>query len=190
MATSKIPFTKAQPAVDDTDAHTERAYDLNLTQSLAQGKHSPPEGLSRDPGAHGAGKPGFLKPLHVAALVASISLSAVAQAQTAPSAGALLQQIEQGRTISLPKVQPLERAPAPPEMKAVTGAVVLVKAFRFAGNHLLRDDQLALAVMPFLDRPLGFAELQEAAVAVARLIGWRAGSCGPICRTRRSSRGW
>ena len=109
------------------------------------------------------------------ALAGIMSLSTSSLAQTLPSAGALLQQIEQGRTLALPKAQSPELAPAPPEMKAVSGVTVIVKSFRFAGNHLMSQEQLAQAVQAFLNRPLSFAELQEAAVAVAqayRQAGW------------------
>ena len=113
--------------------------------------------------------------LSCAALAWGVSLPAVTLAQTPPSAGSLLQQIEQGRSLALPKARPAEIAPAPPELKALPGPTVIVKSFRFAGNRLLSQAQLAPAVQAFLHRPLSFAELQEAAVAVAqayRQAGW------------------
>lgn len=95
-------------------------------------------------------------------------------AQTAPDAGALRQQIEQhAPTLLPPEQQPL--AAPPPEYKPAAGLVVTVKAFQFTGNHLLTDVQLAAAVASYLNRPLDFAGLQQAAAAVSeayRTAGW------------------
>jgi hemolysin activation/secretion protein len=52
---------------------------------------------------------------------------------------------------------------------------VTVTAFQFAGNTLLTNDQLAQAVASFVNRPLSFDALQEAAQAVSnayRDAGW------------------
>lgn len=65
--------------------------------------------------------------------------------------------------------------PAPPPMQDVPGMAVTVKHFRFQGNTLLGDAVLQQAVAPFLDRPLAFQDLQNAALAVAaayRQAGW------------------
>lgn len=97
-----------------------------------------------------------------------------AHAQTPPDAGALRQQIEQ----QLPKALPAERKPLtalPPAFKPAPGLAVTVKVFRFAGNTLLSEAQLAPAVQPFLNRPLDFNGLQQAASAVSdayRAAGW------------------
>lgn len=92
-----------------------------------------------------------------------------------PDAGSLRQQIEQQRPLSvLPAAAP-ERLALPPEIKPQPGLSVTVKSFRFAGNTLLSSEQLAPAVSGFLNRPLGFAELQAAADAAAgayRAQGW------------------
>lgn len=92
-----------------------------------------------------------------------------------PDAGALLQQIEQGQAHPLPRkaipVKPSEPAP----FKAPAGLSVTVKEFRFAGNTLMNAAQLAPAVAAYLNRPLGFTELNQAAAAVAevyRQAGW------------------
>ena len=60
-------------------------------------------------------------------------------------------------------------------MQGLPGASVTVRAFRFAGNQLLSDAQLAPVVAPYLNRPLTFNELQQAAAAVGeayRAAGW------------------
>ncbi len=97
-----------------------------------------------------------------------------AHAQPPPDAGALRQQIES----QLPQALPGERKPLatlPQEYKPAPGLTVTVKEFRFAGNTLLTAEQLAPAVVPFLNRPLDFAGLQQAAAAVSdayRATGW------------------
>ncbi len=57
----------------------------------------------------------------------------------------------------------------------MTAASVTVTRFRIAGNQLLTAEQLAPSTAGFLNRPLTFAQLQEAAAAVAaayRQSGW------------------
>jgi hemolysin activation/secretion protein len=101
--------------------------------------------------------------------------SATALAQQVPSAGSLLQQMEQRRNEPLPMVPPISKTPAPPEMTVLPGSTVTVKAIRFVGNRLLSHEQLVKVVHSYLDRPVSFSELQQAAVAVAqayREVGW------------------
>lgn len=112
-------------------------------------------------------------PFALAILVALLSFSCAAYAQ--PDAGTLLQQIEKDQQPLLPRkaepAKPLEPAP----FKAPSGLSVTVKEFRFAGNTLLSAEQLAPAVAPYLNRPLGMTELRKAAAAVAeayRQAGW------------------
>jgi hemolysin activation/secretion protein len=108
------------------------------------------------------------------AAAALLGSSAAAYAQTPPDAGSLLQQIEQQRRPPLPpKAAPLFTPPPP--LQSIGGATVTVSAFRFAGNTLLSSAQLAPVVAEFQNRPLDFAALQNAAVAVAvayRKAGW------------------
>jgi hemolysin activation/secretion protein len=95
-------------------------------------------------------------------------------AQTAPDAGSLLQQIERGQHPTLPPKAPPEFEPPAP-MESLGGVTVTVKAFTFAGNTLLTSKQLAPAVAKFIGRPIGFTDLQNAAIAVATLYrqaGW------------------
>ncbi|WP_201213669.1 POTRA domain-containing protein [Rhodocyclus purpureus] len=107
----------------------------------------------------------------VAALLSSLSL-----AQSVPDAGSLLQQIEQERELALPSAVPLEQVTQPPpELKPRPKLPFYVKEFRFVGNTLLTDEQLALAVAGFLNRTLSFEDLQRAEDALAaryREAGW------------------
>jgi hemolysin activation/secretion protein len=86
----------------------------------------------------------------------------------------LLQQIERGRHPTLPPKAPPEFEPPAP-MQSLGGVTVTVKVFTFAGNTLLTSKQLAPVVAKFVGRPIGFTDLQNAAIAVAtryRQAGW------------------
>jgi hemolysin activation/secretion protein len=99
----------------------------------------------------------------------------LALAQQLPTAGSVLQQMEQRRNAPFSTVPPLVKIPAPPEMTVMSGPKVIVKTVRFVGNHLLSQTQLAAVVQGYLNRPLSFTEMQQAAVAVAqtyREAGW------------------
>lgn len=98
-------------------------------------------------------------------------------AQALPDAGALQQQIDRERLQALPPGGVIERPPVPPPALApqAGGATVTVSSFRFAGNTLVDSADLAKAVSDYTGRPLTFAELQQAAAAVAnayREVGW------------------
>lgn len=97
-------------------------------------------------------------------------------AQNPPDAGSLRQQIEQQRTLPLPPPPPAAQgAPAATALQPTTGLNVTATSFRLVGNSLLSAEQLAPALSSYLNRPLGFAELQRAADAVAaayREAGW------------------
>jgi hemolysin activation/secretion protein len=105
------------------------------------------------------------------ALVAGHAAGIAAQ----PDAGALQQQIESERRPALPP-SAIPVTPSEPALqKTSPGGVVTVKAFQFAGNTLLSSEALAREVASYLNRPLQFAELQQAAAAVAnayRQAGW------------------
>jgi len=107
--------------------------------------------------------------------VAIFCLPAVCNAQAPPDAGSLRQQIERDRTIELPRRLAPEKRPEPAPMKADPGISVSVTEFRFGGNTLLSAERLAPAVAQYLNRRLGFSELEDAATAVAnayREAGW------------------
>lgn len=95
-------------------------------------------------------------------------------AQTLPNAGSELQQLQRER----PKPLPPQGAPAfeaPPALTSIGGATVTVHEFHFTGNKLLNEQQLSRVVAGFLNRPLDFNQLQNAAIAVAqayRTAGW------------------
>jgi hemolysin activation/secretion protein len=100
--------------------------------------------------------------------------ASVVHAQTRPDAGTVRQQIEQQQRAPLPPQGPQQFAPPPP-LKSIGGTKITVHRFTFAGNTLLSNDELLPIVVPFLDRPLDFNELQNAAIAVAtayRKAGW------------------
>jgi hemolysin activation/secretion protein len=103
-----------------------------------------------------------------------ISGTGPAWSQSPPDAGALRRQIEQQRQPPLPpKAAP--QFEAPPPLEDTGGATVTVTAFDFSGNTLLSKNKLARSVAGFVGRPLSFAELQNAAIAVAdayRRAGW------------------
>lgn len=122
----------------------------------------------------------FGKPMHHSGLTLPLGLAflfpVVTVAQQVPTnAGSLMQQMEQRRSESLPKVPSAVTAPAPAAMNVLPGPTVIVKSIRFVGNRLLGQEQLNSVVQGYLDRPVSFAELQQAAVTIAqayRDAGW------------------
>ena len=112
------------------------------------------------------------------ALLCTIALTgsgAVRAAPPPPDAGTVLRQIEQEQQHQAlpPKSAPLFLPPPP--MVSMGGATVNVAAFRFTGNTLLSTQRLTQSVSAFVGRPLDFAALQNAAIAVAnayRRAGW------------------
>jgi hemolysin activation/secretion protein len=107
-------------------------------------------------------------------LLCALLLPVLCNAQTVPGAGTLLQQIEPPPHEALPpKAEPLFLPP--PVLTSFVGATVVVRDFSFAGNTLINSSRLASAVGGYKGRPLTFAELQNAAIAVAtayRKAGW------------------
>ncbi len=97
------------------------------------------------------------------------------QAQTAPNAGSLQQQIERERANPVPRRSLPARPDEPRELAPPSGPTITVRRFTFAGNTLLPSAQLQALVADFLNRPLSFAELQRAPAAIAnqyRQAGW------------------
>lgn len=92
-----------------------------------------------------------------------------------PDAGTLRQQIEED-ILPTPLRETVPAKPAEPEpLKTPQGVTVTVKAFRFVGNTLLTDEQLADVVASYLNRALDLNALNAAASAVAkayRETGW------------------
>lgn len=104
-----------------------------------------------------------LSPGLLSALLLTVSSGALAQAL--PDAGALQPHIERQKPRLPPAPAPLQSLPEP--LAASADLKVTVKQFRFAGNTLLREEQLSAVVAGFLNRPLDFNGLQEAVAAVA-----------------------
>ncbi len=107
-------------------------------------------------------------------MVAASLIGTIAFGQV-PDAGSLRQQLERERELKLPGRQvPAQRA-EPPTLQSIATTTVTVKEFRFAGNTLIASAQLASVVSGFLNRPLGFNDLQSVATAIAqayRDAGW------------------
>ncbi len=101
-----------------------------------------------------------------AVAIAVAGATAPTAAQTVPDAGSLLRQIPQPGQPELPARAP-EPLPPPALLSSLPGPSVTVTEFRFIGNLLLDSPQLARAVAGYLRRPLSFADLQNAAAAVA-----------------------
>ncbi|HWJ36162.1 MAG TPA: ShlB/FhaC/HecB family hemolysin secretion/activation protein [Steroidobacteraceae bacterium] len=111
---------------------------------------------------------------HAVLCTVVLSGPVAALAQTLPDAGTVLQQIEQEHRNALPPKSAPQFLPPPP-MESIGGATVTVNTFKFVGNTLLPTRQLASSVTGLKGRPLDFAELQNAAIAVAtayRRAGW------------------
>ena len=106
--------------------------------------------------------------------LAALALPEQSRAQTLPNAGSELQQLQREKQKPLPAQAP-PVFEAPPQLTSLGGATVTVGTFHFAGNKRLTDQQLTRVVKVFLNRPLDFAQLQNAAIAVAeayRKAGW------------------
>ncbi len=111
------------------------------------------------------------------ALVAALGLLPVnyAFSQGIPDAGSLQQQIQQDQKLRLPSKSAPEKSRAPDAMPATTGIVITAKQFKFVGNTLLTNEQLAPLVSEYLNKPLDYNQLQEATAAIAdayREAGW------------------
>ncbi len=96
-------------------------------------------------------------------LLTALPLPALA----APDAGSLRQQIEQQRDFKLPQVNRQPKITPPPEIKKKDGVIVHPKKFNFVGNKLISSQELAFALIPFLNKELSFDGLLLAADAVA-----------------------
>jgi hemolysin activation/secretion protein len=103
-------------------------------------------------------------------------LSSTVLAQTVPSAGSILQQIERTQEPQpTARKKPSELIRPPAELVSQGGLSVTVQEFRFNGNHLISSEKLASVVDAFRGRPLDFNGLNTAASAVAKAYndaGW------------------
>jgi hemolysin activation/secretion protein len=111
----------------------------------------------------------------LATALASLAITVTAQAQTAPDAGALRQQIERLQAQPLPGKVPPAVAPAPEAQSTLSAVTVVIKSFKFVGNTLLTTEQLSLVLQAYLNKPQNFSQLQQAAVDITnayRDAGW------------------
>lgn len=115
--------------------------------------------------------------LGFATLISTVSHSNI-YAQTPSNAGALQQQIERERKSVVPynkSIEVPEITESSGNIKDKGGMTITVKEFRFDGNTLLDAKKLNKAVASYLNRPVSFSELQNAAAAIGDLYrsrGW------------------
>lgn len=105
--------------------------------------------------------------------LAHIAIPVSAIAQTPPDAGALQREAER-QPRSLPRPGP-QAVPQPSATPPSDDLRVTVKAFRITGNTLIAEAELQSVLAPWVGKEVGFAELQQAAAAVAdayRRRGW------------------
>ncbi len=116
----------------------------------------------------------WVRPYLLACAAAVLLIPELTCAQTPPDAGSIRQQIEQARRKSLPPKSEPAPAPSPP-LESLGRETITVTHFNFVGNTLLSSEQLTAVVASFTARRVDFAELQNAAAAVAnayREAGW------------------
>ncbi|CAD5367123.1 conserved exported hypothetical protein [Rubrivivax sp. A210] len=104
------------------------------------------------------------------AALAALLLAAPAWAQTAPSAGQLLDEVRRSNTPALPMAPPprLIEAPVRPTINLPEGASVAVSSFRIVGAVSFPAEELAALVAPWAGKRLDIAGLNEAAGAITR----------------------
>ena len=109
-------------------------------------------------------------------LVSGLVLGATtwgAAAQTTPDAGSLLREAErQPRQLPTPGPQAIPKPPAPARADDLR---VTVKAFKLTGNTLITEPELQAVLAPWVGKESRFADLQQAANALAeeyRKRGW------------------
>ena len=109
----------------------------------------------------------------LAALV--VPLAVAADNANGPSAGSLMNQNEQSIKSHLPNNEQLRMLLLPPPMPISDQFRMVVRRVYFQGNKLLDKTQLYPSIQPFLNKPLGAAELGKIAEAVTnryRQSGW------------------
>ena len=112
------------------------------------------------------------------ALVLGLSVAG-AQAQSTTDAGQLLQN-QNKKPPPLPvRGDGKDLASQTPTMAVPSGTTIVVKRFVFSGNTLLDDATLRRALGAYIDRPLDFRELQEAAA----VVGKRYSAAGRLARS-------
>lgn len=111
----------------------------------------------------------------LALALVSVFSTAMGLAQVAPpDAGTLMQQVPRLEPLRRPGAMTAPEAAAKPAARPA-GPQVQVKRFKVQGNTLLSSEQLAASLLPFLQKTLNLAQLEQAAQAVAqryRQDGW------------------
>ena len=103
-------------------------------------------------------------------MLMSIFVYSNTAAQAIPDAGSILQQIERDKaTRQLPKAPQLQAAPIPEAMPSKNDLRVQVKRFEFVGNNLLSNKILEQAISTYVNKSLGFKELQALTDNIAKL---------------------
>lgn len=107
-----------------------------------------------------------------------VGVSYSAMAQTPLDAGALQQQLEKERKATFPSQKKLTLPDSESAAKKPSSAgniEVTVRQFHYDGNTLLTNEELNTAVASYLNKPVTFSQLQDAATAVGdayRAKGW------------------
>ena len=92
-----------------------------------------------------------------------------------PNAGQILQQIETEQIETLPDEKIPAVIPTEKVIDKKSGPTVTVSKFLLQGNTLISNDTLEVSLEAYLNRPLGFVELKQAAVDIAQIYrdqGW------------------
>ena len=103
----------------------------------------------------------------VPAAVLALGLTGTVNAQSAPDAGSLLKDIEQGLQRGQQPVIAPPAAPKAPEQSVGDGLKVLVNRITFSGTSLINEAELQAVVQPWIGQSLTSAELNRVAEAVA-----------------------
>ena len=94
------------------------------------------------------------------------------QVPNAPNAGSLLQEIERDYLKPIPRPEP-KVAPTKPQEAPTIEQTILVKQFKFQGNHLITEDELQAAFQKYVGKRFTVAELQNIAAEISQIYSAR-----------------
>jgi len=101
-------------------------------------------------------------------LLLSAQISFAAEDLLTPDAGQILRQIE--RDLEVKPLPALPELPSQaPVIEETQAELVLIKHFKFTGNHVLAEDELAAALAPLTNRSISITELKTCTDLVAAL---------------------